>query len=199
MALAATRRTFAHLLSDLFLGISDAFALIHFRAPERPDLGRHLTDLLFIDPFNGEVDVSIHADIDPLGNGILNGVRIPKCQGQVPPLDLGPVSDSHDLKAFSKALCHPDHEIGDEGSGQTVQGSNPPLFIAPADTELTILQAHQDPLRDPKLEDPLGSLHSEEIALQLDPNALRDGYGQLSNSRHLLTFMTRQGCGVPQA
>jgi hypothetical protein len=45
----------ADLEPQTFFGIFDAFAFIHIRRPQGPDIRRNLTDQMFVDPLKGQL------------------------------------------------------------------------------------------------------------------------------------------------
>src|SRR5258706_3757023 len=63
------------LLQDL-PHVADPLLLVGVRLPQVVDLRRHLADLLAVDPGAGDPGLLVHRDFDPLGDLVLDGMRI---------------------------------------------------------------------------------------------------------------------------
>ena len=66
---------FAFLAADLFADVADALALVRLRRVVGADIGRELTDELFVDAFDLDLGVFRDGDLDLGGNWEKNGMR----------------------------------------------------------------------------------------------------------------------------
>src|SRR5262245_50190113 len=78
----------ACLAQDRLLDVLDAFALVGLGRPKAADLRRRRAERLAIDPREDQ-EVLVHLGRDPLGQLVLDRVRIAERQDDLGALDLG--------------------------------------------------------------------------------------------------------------
>src|SRR5262249_5664122 len=94
----------AFLAEDVLARILHALALVGLGLAERPDLGRHVPDLLVVDAADHNLGRLWHRDRDPLRDRIGDVVGIAELKLQVLALHRGAVADAGDLELALVAL-----------------------------------------------------------------------------------------------
>src|SRR5690606_19659008 len=94
----------AFLTEDSFVRVLDALPLIRFRAAERTNLRRNLTNTLRIDAGDRNRRGALGLDLNVRRDRIDHVMAVAELQLQVPALDRGAIADAVDLEHLREAL-----------------------------------------------------------------------------------------------
>src|SRR5215212_5533803 len=93
----------AHLPLDVLALVADALALVGLRRPLLADDGGGLADLLLGVALDDHARGLGHLELDPLGSGDLDRMRVAERELEVRALERGAVADALDLQRLGEA------------------------------------------------------------------------------------------------
>src|SRR5208282_2071991 len=193
----------AGFLLEHFARPANALMLVRIGRAQGADVGRHLPHLGLVRTGDHQVGLLRHGDLNPLGHGELDRVRISQTEHHVLALHFRTVAHSHDVQFPAEAFRDAEHGIGEERPGEPVQ--RPVLVGRPRGEQVLVflLDLNARGHGHPQL--PLGSLHLDAIPGDLDLDALgqwnrlaayaRHGCSNLSLTR--LRYQTSQRTSPP--
>src|SRR5262245_29800409 len=126
-------------LSDLALNalfyVLDALALVRLRRAEAPNLGRGLTQELLVDALEDE-NVLVDLRRDPVGERVVDRVRVAEREHDRLALDLGAVTDPVDLELALETLAHALYQVGRQRARKAMFGPRLARVVRPRHQEL---------------------------------------------------------------
>src|SRR3954447_11952995 len=116
--------------------VADALALVGLRRPLLADDGGDLADLLLGVALDDHAGGHRHLEVDPLGSGDLDRVRVAERELEVGALERGAVADALDLQGLREAGRDALDHVGHEGAREAMQGTVLGAVRRTADDEL---------------------------------------------------------------
>src|SRR3990172_9337301 len=109
-----TLRGLTGLLAHVFVLVADPLALVGLGLADLADVGGDLADLLLVVAAHHDRGGRGGFELDPIGRGHVDRVRVPHLDLEILTLHRGPVAHAHDRQALLVALRHALDHVGDE-------------------------------------------------------------------------------------
>jgi hypothetical protein len=166
---------FALFSDDVFVGVTDALALIRFRGIERAEFGGDFSDDLFIRAFDGDFGIFVDGDFDLIRERIHDRMGVPEIEGDRFALNRRFESDAVDLEFSDEPITDAFDHVIHEGAGEAVHGLGFGVLAVAGEFDLVILDRGRGSF---------GALDTDIAAFEFDLDLGRDGDGESSDSRH---------------
>src|SRR6516162_9456244 len=101
---------------NLLARVSNALTLVRFWGVKRPNIGRNLTNNLFVDPLDQDLCIFLNRNLDAIRNLKNHRMRKSDIQIKVFPLNLSPESDALDFESLPEALADAEYHIVDQAA-----------------------------------------------------------------------------------
>src|SRR5205823_1679782 len=164
--------------------VADALALVGLRGTPLADVGGDLADELLGDPAHHDPRGLRHLELDAVGGLDGDRVGVPERELEVPALELRAVADALDLQVLLEAVGDALDHVGDERARQAVQRTVLAAVGRALDEELLTVLLDADVARDALEELALRAVDADELGLDRDGHAGRDGDGLAADAGH---------------
>src|ERR1051326_6911085 len=168
------RSRLADLLLQPFARVAHTLLLVWIGRTQSPHFRRHLSYLLAVNPAHSHLRLfGINGHRHPSRQGVLNRVRIAQREhDRVLALQLGAITNAHDLQFAVPAFRHPFHGVVHQRARQSVNGSV--IVILAGDLDVTILLLQLHALGQMRLHLSFGSLDHYGVSLHFKLHSLRE-------------------------
>src|SRR5260221_2716028 len=177
----------AFLAADMLGGVFDALALVGLGLAEGADHRRRLPDPLPIGAGNEDRGRLLAGDLDVAGDREDDVVAVAQLQHQVLALDRRTVSDALDLQVLCEALGPAGDHVVDQGAHRAPMDAGALGLALRLHHHLPVLHRGGDFATQRQLERAELPLGGDGLPGDLDGDALREGYGGFTDTRHIVT------------
>jgi hypothetical protein len=160
-----------------FVGIADALFFVGVGAPGLPDVCGHFSNLLLVETRNMDAVVAFHGEDYALRGINFDGVAVADVEGNALAPLLDAVAYAHELEGLLIALGDPLNGVGDEGSGEAVEGAVKLSGRGPLYEDAPVFQSHVDLGMEGLNQDALWAFDGYLGIFQVHLHVIGYGYG----------------------